>query len=178
MAQGTAGGRSAGYDGAEAGLGLAPGRAAPSAGSADPWDRADPGDPLAPASLGALTAVRLAAPADSGDEPFDAAAFFDPDIGPPDGDEAWLAWVAGPAREEFLVAVDDPGKPEAIAAGFLHRGPGRDRPGAGSGHRAGFAAGGVLDELIGVDPSWPRDGARMITEPLVGEHCCEPGPEL
>jgi hypothetical protein len=59
---------------------------------------------------------------------------FDPATSPPDGDEAWLAEL----RDEHLV---DPwtGNGEKIAAGFLHHDGGR--------RGAGFAAGGVLDQL-------------------------------
>jgi hypothetical protein len=63
---------------------------------------------------------------------------FDPLTSPPDGDEAWLADLAGELRDEHLV---DPwtGAGEKIAAGFLHRDGGR--------RGVGFAAGGVLDQL-------------------------------
>jgi hypothetical protein len=63
---------------------------------------------------------------------------FDPATSPPDGDEAWLADLPAELRDEHLV---DPwtGADEKIAAGFLHHDGGR--------RGAGFAAGGVLDQL-------------------------------
>ena len=71
-------------------------------------------------------------------EPFDVVAFFDPDCGPPEGEDAWLAQVASPVADEYLARHQPPvGPQETLAAGFTHR----DRE---SGAR-GWAAGGTLD---------------------------------
>ena len=76
---------------------------------------------------------------DDGD-PFDVVAFFDPDYGPPEGGDAWLAQVASPVANEYLASHQPaPGTREALAAGFTHS----DRePGA-----RGWAAGGALDVM-------------------------------
>jgi hypothetical protein len=73
---------------------------------------------------------------DGEDDGWDAD--LDPDTGPPDGAEAWLADLPAELRDEHLA---DPwtGAGEAMAAGFLHH--------AGGGPGVGFAAGGVLDRL-------------------------------
>ncbi len=73
-------------------------------------------------------------------EPFDVEAFFDPDCGPPEGADGWLAQVASPVADEFLAARQPAGGArEVIGAGFTHR----DRePGA-----RGWAAGGPLDTM-------------------------------
>ena len=77
---------------------------------------------------------------DEDGEPFDAEAYFDPDYGPPEGEDAWLAQVASPVADEYLAAHQPPaGVREVLAAGFTHR----DRePGA-----RGWAAGGTLDVM-------------------------------
>ena len=77
---------------------------------------------------------------DEDGDPVDVAAYFDPDYGPPEGADAWLAQVASPVADEYLDGLrPPPGVAEAIAAGFTHR----DRvPGA-----RGWAAGGRLDVM-------------------------------
>jgi len=62
----------------------------------------------------------------------------DPDCDPPDGPDARLSGLAGPERDAYLAAAQQPPRPQVFAPGFLPRetGPG-----------AGFAAGGPLDRL-------------------------------
>jgi hypothetical protein len=42
------------------------------------------------------------------DEPFDAEAFFNPYFGPPEGEDAWLAWVASPVADAYLAGRQPP----------------------------------------------------------------------
>ncbi len=95
---------------------------------------AAPGPPAGPAGPAGGVFV------DVDGEPFDAEAFFDPDCGPPEGADGWLAQVASPVADEFLAARQPAGGVrEVIGAGFTHR----DRePGA-----RGWAAGGPLDTM-------------------------------
>jgi hypothetical protein len=54
----------------------------------------------APAAGPAPAAPARAVFVDDDGEPFDAAAFFDPGYGPPEGADAWLAQVASPVAYE------------------------------------------------------------------------------
>ena len=97
---------------------------------------------------------------------------FDPDNSPPDGPDAWLAYVAGPVRDAYADAIkaEAPGAaPETIAAGFLHRDGGLGR---------GFAAGGTLDVmppgpvLAGfAAESWTDGLERLSDDELIGLLC-------
>ena len=113
--------------------GPAPAAPAPAPGSA----------PAGPASVPVSGSASTSAPvvfADEDGEPFDAEAYFDPDYGPPEGEEAWLAQVASPVADEYLAAHQPPaGVREVLAAGFTHR---DHVPGA-----RGWAAGGTLDTM-------------------------------
>jgi Domain of unknown function (DUF222) len=62
----------------------------------------------------------------------------DPLAGPPDGEYAWLADLPGPLLNEYLAATAEPARPEPIAAGLWNR---------TAGDGAGFAAGGMADDL-------------------------------
>lgn len=90
----------------------------------------------------------------------------DPDCGPPDGVEAWLADLPGPLLFEYLDAVAGPGEPEPIVAGRLPR---------GGGQGCGFAAGGVGDELppgavlAGLaGDAWSGGLGRLTDDELIG----------
>jgi hypothetical protein len=107
---------------------------------------------------------------DDGSEPFDALAFFNPYSGPPEGDDAWLAWVASPIADAYLDSQQRPAAREALAAGFTH---GDHEPGA-----RGFAAGGPLDVmepgpvLAGFADDAIGDGlSRMDDDELAGVMC-------
>ena len=77
---------------------------------------------------------------DDDGEPFDAVAFFNPYSGPPEGEDAWLAYVPAAVRDGYLDNAQSPaGAREVLAAGFTH-----DDHVAGA---RGFAAGGQLDQL-------------------------------
>ncbi len=95
--------------------------------------------PAASAPAGGPAAASPVFAYDDG-EPFDVEAYFDPDYGPPEGEDAWLAQVASPVADEYLAAHQPaPAAREVLAAGFTHR----DRePGA-----RGWAAGGALDVM-------------------------------
>jgi hypothetical protein len=108
---------------------------------------------------------------DEDGEPFDVVAFFDPDYGPPEGADAWLARVASPVADEYLAAHQPAaGAGEVLAAGFTHR----DRePGA-----RGWAAGGALDVmepgpvLAGFADDAVTDGlAGLGDDELIGVLC-------
>src|SRR5215469_1101508 len=62
----------------------------------------------------------------------------DPLADPPDGEYAWLADLPGPLLDEYLTATAEPAGPEPIAAGLWNR---------AAGDGAGFAAGGMADDL-------------------------------
>ncbi len=119
---------------------------------AEPSMPAYPADPVpgvspAPAGGAAGPAAASAVFADEDDEPVDVAAYFDPDYGPPEGPDAWLARVPSPVADEYLAAHQPAaGAREALAAGFTHRDPvpggrgwagrrdiGRDGAGPGAG---------------------------------------------
>ena len=57
---------------------------------------------------------------DEDGEPFDAVAFFDPDCGPPEGADAWLALVASPVADEYLAARQPPGGGAGGGRGRVH----------------------------------------------------------
>jgi hypothetical protein len=71
-----------------------------------------------------------------GDEDgYERALYLDPDSGYPDGEDAWLAVVAGPVAEAYLDEQDTAAgvdAAEAFGAGFTHRGPGATVAGGGS----------------------------------------------
>ena len=86
--------------------------------------------PLTPAELAWL---------DAGLEPGDFEDDGpDPACGPPGDDEAWLADLAAPVREQYLAALPAQ-QAEALAPGFWDR---------NDGHGPGFAAGGVADRMV------------------------------
>ncbi len=62
----------------------------------------------------------------------------DPLAAPPDGEDAWLAELPGPLLDEYIAATAEPPRPEPLAAGLWDR---------ASGDGAGFAAGGVADDI-------------------------------
>src|SRR6266567_2520478 len=83
----------------------------------------------------------------------------DPDAGPPDGEDAWLADLASGQLDALAaeLAAARPAAAESVGAGFTHRvaaagsaagEPGWEPPYSGprsAGPAAGFAAGGPLD---------------------------------
>jgi hypothetical protein len=62
----------------------------------------------------------------------------DPDHDPPDGENAWLADLPCPLREEYCARTARPPVPEVLKAGFWDR---------GDGDGCGFASGGAADRL-------------------------------
>jgi hypothetical protein len=154
-AERVAGGAPAAGTAPTAGAALTAPASAPVPGpSAAPASATVPAPSAAPASAtvpGPSAAPAAASPrfVDEDGEPFDVVAFFDPDYGPPEGKDAWLAQVASPVADEYLDGLRaPPGAREMIAAGFTHR----DRE---SGAR-GWEAGGPLDTME------PRPGAGRI----------------
>ena len=90
----------------------------------------------------------------------------DPGAGPPDGADGWLGDLPGPLLDEYLDAVSEPERPEPIQAGFWDR---------GTGDGAGFASGGVADDLPGgpvlaglAGDTWDAGLARLGDDELVG----------
>jgi hypothetical protein len=94
---------------------------------------------------------------------------FDPDTSPPDGEDAWLNDLPLELREEHLTGAWT-GAGESMAAGFVHHAGGR--PGVG------FAASGVLDQLVPgqvlagfAADAWAGGLAELGESELVGVMC-------
>ena len=113
-------------------------------------------------------------PASGPPDALEWAEYLDPDSGYPDGDDAWLARVAGPVAEEYLQeqeAAAGAGAPEAFGAGFTHRDPGAE------GGR-GFASGGLLDTMEPgpvlawfVQEAWAKGLTALTDDELIGWLC-------
>ena len=124
------------------------------------------------AEQGAILAAEIAAGIyDQPPEDEFAALLADPDSGPPEGADAWLAELASPARDALLDAQAAAAGPEPEgpfpAAVLVHDGFG---PGG-----SGFANGSVLDRLepglvlaAALDDTWQAGLAGLSDDELAG----------
>jgi hypothetical protein len=90
----------------------------------------------------------------------------DPDCGPPDGEDAWMAAIPGDLLYEILDVIEAAGPPEVLPAGRWLR---------DSGNGAGFAAGGAADRLAPgpalaglTSDAWQNGLAAVSDDELIG----------
>ena len=115
------------------------------------------------AEIAALEAAGAVTPPDD-EEPWGPPP--NPESGPPDGTDAWLADLPAELLAEYLAATEDPPHREPIVAGRLPR-----QPGDG----CGFASGGAADELppgpvlagLAAD-AWAAGPDRLCDDELIG----------
>jgi hypothetical protein len=90
----------------------------------------------------------------------------DPDCGPPDGADAWLADLPSELLAEYLAATEDPPCREPIVAGRLPRQPGGGCGFAGGGAADEMPPGAVLAGLAG--DAWAGGLGRLSDDELIG----------
>lgn len=118
---------------------------------------AGPDEPLTPAELAWL---------DAGLDPDDFENDGpDPDCAPPDGDEAWLAELATPVREQYLTALPAQST-ETLAAGFWDRDEGSGPVFASGGVAGRVLPGRLLAGFTGA--AWQDGLGRLSDDELIG----------